>query len=127
MRVGRATLVSARIAEAGRGIGHGPPDLLEDRERATAARRIGAVGEQHDEQIAIGIDPQRRARPPRVPVAAGTEEGAGARYPLSRRQRLPAQGAGFGAPAEIRGLGGEEPYRLPPDQDTTVGERAAAQ
>src|SRR5438094_4956924 len=78
MSVGRLGR-SPGIGRAGGSVGHGPPHLLEQRERAPGARRVRPVREQHDEQIAIGIDPERRPRPPGVSVAARPEQRADAR------------------------------------------------
>src|SRR3989442_798969 len=100
---------SPGIGRAGGSIGHGPPHLLEQRERAPGARRVRPVREQHDEQIAIGIDPERRPRPPCVAVAARPEQGADARHGLAGRHGLPAERPRLGPAAEVHGLGREQP------------------
>src|SRR5256885_13154801 len=61
MSVGRGP--SARIGRPRGRIGDATAHLLQYRERAAGARRVRAVGEQHHEQIAIGVDPQGSPRP----------------------------------------------------------------
>src|SRR5207245_5000941 len=67
-RLGR----SPGIGRAGGSVGHGPPHLLEQRERAPGARRVRPVREQHDEQIAIGIDPERDRKSTRLNSSHGS-------------------------------------------------------
>src|SRR3989454_7649118 len=108
MRVGR----SGRIGRLRGGVGDPAAYRLQDGERAPGARCVRAVGEQHDEEVAIRIDPQRRPGPAGVAEAPRPKPRPGARYGFTRGQRLPAERARLRTVPEICRLAREEPHGL---------------
>src|SRR2546430_8784911 len=88
---------------------------------------VRAVGEQHDEQIAIGVDPKRGSGPPGMAVAPRSEQRPRARDALPGRYRLPPERPGFGPGAERRRLGREQANRLLAKQAPAVETRPATQ
>src|SRR5882762_7605395 len=93
MSVGRVR--STGIGRPRGRVGDAAAHLLQQRKRAASARHVRAVGEQHHEQIAIGVGPERGARPPSVAEAPRPEQRSRARDALPGRYRLPPQRPGF--------------------------------
>src|SRR2546427_10442687 len=104
MRVGR----SERIGRLRGGVGDPAAYRLQDGERAPGARCVRAVGEQHDEEVAIRIDPERRPGPAGVAEAPRPKPRPGARYRFTRGQRLPAERTRLRTVPEIRRLAREK-------------------
>src|SRR5690242_1680577 len=115
------------VTLAGRGVRQPAPHRLQDRERLLRPRRERPVREQDDEEIAVGIDPEGRARPSRMSEAPRTEETSGTRHLLVRGHRLPAEGPVVGADVGLGRPGGEQAHRRLRHEWLAVGARAATE
>src|SRR5882762_7954137 len=94
MSVGSVGLVTKGIDGTRCGVGQAPANFLQLGKRAANLGVVGAIGEQQDKQVAVGIDPERRSGPAGMSIAVRTEERAGTGSFLTGRQCLPPQGAG---------------------------------
>src|SRR2546427_13303086 len=107
MTAGPAGLDTKGTYAARCALAYAPANCFHLGNRAATPGIMRAIGEQQNEQVAVGIDPERRSSPAGVPIAVRTEQRAGAGGLFAGWQCLPPQRAGADAAARRHGNLGE--------------------